>query len=1067
MTISEKDLDSGDNASTGMGVSAQMDKESERRVLSKFDWFVMPQMSILVLFAYLDRTNIGNARVFGFEESTDMSGTDFNNISMFFYITYIIFETPWVMAVRRFGPGRVLAVAIVCWSAVTLGTGFVHNYRQVVACRVLLGAFEAGLFPALTFVISGIYPAASQGKRIAVLYISIALSGALGGLIAYGIQSMGAQRGLAAWRWLFIMEGAVSFAMGALCWVSLPGTPETAWFLDEAERNTMALLKARDHPYEGATDNFSWKQVGLAVSDPLVWLASIALFCSSIAMFGFSTFLPTLLKGMQYTSLQANYLSIPVYVLASIGTGLTTYISDRIGRRAICLIHSPILVMIGYAVGIGSSNKSAGYFGMFIVGAGVYSYNTVLLTWVSNNIHPDYKRSVAIAMVVSIGNAAGLAASQIYPIGDAPRYLVGNSVSLGFESLALACVALIYMLLRYRTGQKKKLMSQGIESNGREGDQSLDFDYVIRHTAAGSRRYRSKAQRPCDLCRARKALSGTRSRPMRSSPSSHSADGADSFAGQEPYTASVSQRTHSLMDSTPSFEQSIGGMMPTQWSLDLEQLGQTETFMQDIPSFWSLSYNDASVADVADIVEPGIGNEVPSRPQTQTTLNRHHRSTSFIGYSNESDPFLLEHYPYSASDELDFFMVTYRRPSLQGVSVGHPPIHFLQSKPQAALQNQEAMGACLALKNERDVLNDLVSVEMGVALLRLYLRFIFQNLPIVSVAKLQEDEEEFIRSTSPGVLAGMFALALPFTSWDEQLCLDSAYSKPDTGKLWQISYCCLQKELHFPSLSTIQTCLLLLNTTTFDPVAVETPFAWSLACSVLAIAQSLGLHLEPGRWKIPEDEIRLRRRLWSAVVVEHSWRAVTHGRSTMLRDDDCNVAPISYADFAGTDNPSNAADYFISFCLLTNLVNEICRNFFTLRAVSRIQNLTDILDRAKPLQRSLYTWLESLPQSLRLDQVPDTTEEIPDSRASLHIAYFTAHVLLYRALLRPIVGQNFVVNDETAHQVLQEARDFMGTLIGVYKKDKQPVKQGHNLRQDIIMEQVLAAVSSRLVPPPA
>ncbi len=230
-----------------------------------------------------------------------MSGIDFNNISMFFYIPYIIFETPWVMAVRRFGPGRVLAVAIVCWSAVTLGTGFVHSYHEVIACRVLLGAFEAGLFPALTFVISGIYPAASQGKRIAVLYISIALSGALGGLIAYGIQSMGEQHGLEAWRWLFIIEGAISFVIGAICWVSLPGTPETAWFLHESERHTMTLLKIRDHPYE-ATDKFSWKQVGLAVSDPLVWLASVALFCSSIAMFGFSTFLPTLLKGMQYVS---------------------------------------------------------------------------------------------------------------------------------------------------------------------------------------------------------------------------------------------------------------------------------------------------------------------------------------------------------------------------------------------------------------------------------------------------------------------------------------------------------------------------------------------------------------------------------------------------------------------------------------------------------------------------------------------------------------------------------------------------------------------------------------------
>lgn len=227
-----------------------------------------------------------------------MSGIDFNNISTFFYVPYILFETPWVLAVRRLGPGRVLAAAIVCWSAITLGTGFVRTYHQVIACRVLLGFFEAGLFPALTFVISGIYPAASQGKRVAVLYISIALSGALGGLIAYGIQSMGAQHGLEAWRWLFIIEGAVSLVIGAVCWVSLPGTPETAWFLNEGERVTMGLLRARDHPFE-TRERFSWRQFGEVLLDPLVWLASVALFCSSIAMFGFSTFLPTLLKGME------------------------------------------------------------------------------------------------------------------------------------------------------------------------------------------------------------------------------------------------------------------------------------------------------------------------------------------------------------------------------------------------------------------------------------------------------------------------------------------------------------------------------------------------------------------------------------------------------------------------------------------------------------------------------------------------------------------------------------------------------------------------------------------------
>lgn len=227
-----------------------------------------------------------------------MHGTQFNDVSMYFYISYVIFETPWVIAVKRFGPGRVLAIAIIAWSAVTIGTGFVHNYGQVIACRVLLGFFEAGLFPALTFTISQIYPPASQGKRVAVLYISIALSGALGGLIAYGIQSMGDRHGLSAWRWLFIIEGLLSLLVGVVCWVSLPTRPETAWFLNPEEKSTMLVIKAGNNPFK-ETMNFSWKQVVLAFTDPMVYLASATIFSASIAMFGFGTFLPTLLKGLE------------------------------------------------------------------------------------------------------------------------------------------------------------------------------------------------------------------------------------------------------------------------------------------------------------------------------------------------------------------------------------------------------------------------------------------------------------------------------------------------------------------------------------------------------------------------------------------------------------------------------------------------------------------------------------------------------------------------------------------------------------------------------------------------
>ncbi|CAH0034662.1 unnamed protein product [Clonostachys rhizophaga] len=451
--------------------------DNERAVLSRFDWLVMPQMAILVIFAYLDRTNIGNARVFGLEESTGMKGNDFNDISMYFYIPYVIFETPWVIAVKKFGPGRVLAVAIVCWSAITLGTGFVNSYREMIAMRVLLGIFEAGLFPALTFVISMIYPRGSQGKRVAVLYISIALSGAFGGLFAYGIQSMGARHGLEAWRWLFIVEGTISFGIGLACWVSLPTSPETAWFLKPEERETMKSIKAKNTT-PSSSGTLDWKEVKMAITDPMIYLASASLFCSSIAMFGFSTFLPTILLGLNYTSLQANYLSIPVYVLAAITTGISTFVSDRYNRRAACLIHSPLLVIIGYAICIGSADKAAGFAGMFVVGAGVYSFNSILVTWVSNNTQPDYKRSVAIAMVISVGNISGLVASQIYPASDKPRYIKGNAVSLGLEAGALVSVVLIYTLLRRRMTQKEQLLAEGKTENGKHGDQALDFKYI-------------------------------------------------------------------------------------------------------------------------------------------------------------------------------------------------------------------------------------------------------------------------------------------------------------------------------------------------------------------------------------------------------------------------------------------------------------------------------------------------------------------------------------------------------------------------------------------------------------
>jgi MFS family permease len=218
-------------------------------------------------------------------------------VNTLFYVTYVVFETPWVMAVKRWGANSVLAVAFICWSAVTIGTGFIQNYGQAIVMRLLLGIFEAGLFPALTFVISTIYDRDAQAKRVAVLYGSSALSGAFGGLIAYGIQLMGARRGLSAWRWLFIVEGCISMVICGCALFTLPKTAETAWFLTEDEKSLMRARTQRDIIYKG-DNTFSWAYARMALSDPFIYLTSVLLFCSSIPLFGFGTFLPTIIKGL-------------------------------------------------------------------------------------------------------------------------------------------------------------------------------------------------------------------------------------------------------------------------------------------------------------------------------------------------------------------------------------------------------------------------------------------------------------------------------------------------------------------------------------------------------------------------------------------------------------------------------------------------------------------------------------------------------------------------------------------------------------------------------------------------
>ena len=235
--------------------------------------------------------------MFGFDEDIGLKGGQFGNINTLSSVCTIIFEVPWVLAVRRFGSKKAIGTSFILWSACTLGTAFIQTYGQAIAVRMLLNAAEAGLAQGFAYLFSTIYPRELAGKRIMTTNLAQCISGAFGGLFAYAIQTMGNRHGFAAWRWLFIVEFLITLFVCGIGMIFLPNEVEEAWFLNEEEKETMRLKKKRDYMIRGE-EKFERKWIKIVLTDPFVWLLGIAFFTSSVAINGFGVFLPTIIQGL-------------------------------------------------------------------------------------------------------------------------------------------------------------------------------------------------------------------------------------------------------------------------------------------------------------------------------------------------------------------------------------------------------------------------------------------------------------------------------------------------------------------------------------------------------------------------------------------------------------------------------------------------------------------------------------------------------------------------------------------------------------------------------------------------
>lgn len=400
-------------------------------------------------------------------------------------VTYIVFEIPASLVLKKARPSRLIPFFILSWSATVVGSAFVTNYAGLLATRLLIGMFESGLFPCLTLYLSTYYKREEQARRISYLFVAAALSGAFGGLLAYGLTSLHGASGLAGWRWLFLIEGVISCAVGFAFIFLLPDSFESAKWLTAEDKELMRIRAEQGRVYQGESENFDRTEVKLAFQDPKVWLSASCQFCANTCSFGFGTFLPVIIRGFGYSSVTTQLLTVPVYIWASVVYLFVAYVSDRINKRAVFMVPMALVTATGYALMLGVNMKATAvqYFATFLTATGIYCVVGLNVTWVSNSNAGYFKRATAIGLQQTIGNSAGLMAGQIYRITASDgRYTIGHAVSLGTITMASVGYFTMWTILKGINSRREAMsIDERVREidHGKKGDRHPDFRYTL------------------------------------------------------------------------------------------------------------------------------------------------------------------------------------------------------------------------------------------------------------------------------------------------------------------------------------------------------------------------------------------------------------------------------------------------------------------------------------------------------------------------------------------------------------------------------------------------------------
>jgi ACS family tartrate transporter-like MFS transporter len=375
------------------------------RTIRKVSRRIMPLVVWLYFIAYLDRNNVGFAKL-DMSDDLGLSATAFGLGAGIFFIGYGIFEIPSNAAMHRFGARKWIARILITWGLFASAMALVQNETSFYILRFLLGASEAGFFPAIVLYLTYWFPAAQRVSMLGIFILAQPLANAIGAPVSGLLLAMDGILGLHGWQWLFIIEGIPAVLMGLLVPRIMTDHPPDARWLAEDERRWLTQTMEAEHAAKAAVGEHSFI-AGLKDRRALVFAALY--FGLVFGIYGLGLWLPTVVDELgDLSSTQVGAIVFVPYTIAAVFVYFWSRHSDRTGERVGHTSFSMLLAAVGL-VGSGYLLDVSPVLGMAAI--------TVAAMGIYSAIAPFWELPAAaltgaaaasgIAMVNSLGNLAG------------------------------------------------------------------------------------------------------------------------------------------------------------------------------------------------------------------------------------------------------------------------------------------------------------------------------------------------------------------------------------------------------------------------------------------------------------------------------------------------------------------------------------------------------------------------------------------------------------------------------------------------------------------------------------